>query len=322
MPGGKSLKGVDQDHQYSQAILVTGVHRSGTTWVGKMLAANRQVAFISEPLNLLHRPGVLRVPVEHWYPYICEDNEAEFLPALKETLNFHYHPWAELKSLRSTRDGLRMCRDWSIFLKGKILHQRPLLKDPFAIFSLGWFFEKLGCRVVIVVRHPAAFTSSLIRLGWAFDFRHLLAQPLLMRDWLEPYRKDMEAVNEAPDDILLQGSLLWRIVYQVVSCLQDRYPEFIVIRHEDLSIDPLSRYRELYAELGLDFSSPVEHGILDSSNSENPGEVSRRAIHSVRLDSRANLANWKRRLTGEEIERIRDLTVDVAVKYYADQDWE
>lgn len=48
-------------------ILVTGAHRSGTTWVGKMLAANRRVAYISEPLNVFHRPGVFSAPVSHWY---------------------------------------------------------------------------------------------------------------------------------------------------------------------------------------------------------------------------------------------------------------
>ena len=48
-------------------ILVTGAHRSGTTWVGKMLAASREVAYISEPLNKWHRPGVMAIPVEYWY---------------------------------------------------------------------------------------------------------------------------------------------------------------------------------------------------------------------------------------------------------------
>ena len=38
-------------------ILVTGAHRSGTTWVGKMLAADADTGYISEPLNVLHRPG-------------------------------------------------------------------------------------------------------------------------------------------------------------------------------------------------------------------------------------------------------------------------
>jgi hypothetical protein len=98
-------------------ILVTGAHRTGTTWVGKMLAANPRTAYISEPLNLLHRPGVLRPPVQYWYTYICPENEADYLPAFQDTLRFRYHPLAEIVSLRSLKDVGRMGRDSGIFLQ-------------------------------------------------------------------------------------------------------------------------------------------------------------------------------------------------------------
>ena len=151
-------------------ILVTGAHRSGTTWVGKMLAASGEAAYISEPLNRWHRPGKLRAAAKYWYTYIDEVNEGEFLPAFKETLAFEYHAWAEIKSLRSIKDGLRMLRDWRIFIQGKLFDKRALLKDPFAVFSAPWFAQKLDCQVVITVRHPAAVASSLKRLNWSFDF--------------------------------------------------------------------------------------------------------------------------------------------------------
>lgn len=55
--------------------------------------------------------------------------------------------------------------------------KRALLKDPFAVFSVPWFAKKLNCQIVITVRHPAAFASSLQRLGWNFDFKDLLDHP-------------------------------------------------------------------------------------------------------------------------------------------------
>ena len=201
-------------------ILVAGAHRTGTTWVGKMLVASGEAAYISEPLNVWHRPGVLRVPIEHWYTYICDQNEDGFLAALSETLHFHYHPWAELKSLRSRKDVLRMGRDWGIFWKGWLFRQRPLFKDPFAIFSAPWFADRLGFQVVITVRHPAAFVSSLKRLDWSFEFADLLNQPLLMQDWLEPFRDEMESMSQTPNDVVGQAGLLWRMVYQVVGSLR------------------------------------------------------------------------------------------------------
>ena len=286
-----------------------------------MLAAGPDVAYISEPLNALHRPGVMRAPVMHWYTYICEANEVEYLEALRETLAFRYHSLAELRSLRSRKDLLRMGRDWSLFLRARLGDKRPLLKDPFAVFSAAWFASRLDCSVVITVRHPAAFASSLLRLGWSFNFSDLLAQPHLMETWLEPYRAGMEAQLSAPEDIIGQSCLLWRMIYSVAAQLQVQYPQFLIVRHEDLSQDPLGGFRQLYAALGLDFSPQVQQVIQDSSSAENPGELSRRKVHAVRMDSRAGLGNWKRRLNPAESERVRELTAGVAERYYTPEDW-
>jgi hypothetical protein len=300
-------------------ILVTGAHRTGTTWVGKMLAASPQVAYISEPLNAWHRPGVLRAPVSNWYTYINGDNESEYLPAFHEMLAFRYGLRREIRSLRSRKDFLRMGRDFSIFLRGRLLHQRPLLKDPFAVFSAPWFAERLGCRVVITVRHPAGFASSLKRLDWPFAFRELLQQPLLMQRWLAVDRAEMELAQS--DDIIGQTALLWRIIYRVVARMMKLHPSFIVVRHEDLSQDPVPCYRDLYAALDLDFTPKVEQVILNSSSSENPAELSKKNVHAVNLDSRANLDNWKKRLSLDEIKRIRKITGKTARLYYSDEEW-
>lgn len=287
-----------------------------------MLAADPQVAYISEPLNVWHRPGVMRIPIQSWYTYICLENEGEFYPAFKEILAFRYHLGSEISSLRSMKDTLRMGRDINIFLRGKIFHLRPLLKDPFAVFSAEWFARRLGCQVVCIVRHPAAFVSSLIRLDWPFELHDLLHQPLLMRDWLEPFRGEIENLLEEPRELIAQGSLLWKMIYQVVFRLKEKNSDFNVIRHEDLSTDPIDKYRHLYAVMNLEYSPKVEEAILALSRAGNPEEVSINAAHSVRLDSRANLKNWKRRLSPEEITRIRQISEPVASLYYSDDDWE
>ena len=303
-------------------ILVTGAHRSGTTWVGKMLAAGGDVGYISEPMNVLHRPGVFSAPVKHWYTYICEENQAQFIPAFQDTLQFKYQSWQEAKSLRSVHDMMRMGRDWNSFTHARVRSLRPLLKDPFALFSVPWFIQQWGCQVVITVRHPAAFTSSLKRLGWEFDFRDLIEQPLLMRDHLEPYRDDMKAVMEQPIDIITSSSLLWRMIYQAVAGYQEANGSIIIIRHEDLSAAPLDSYKILYGQLNLDFTPEAEAAILQSSGSHNPEELAAGAVHAIKLDSQANIHNWKHRLTPDEVSQIRHLTADVAALYYSDADWQ
>lgn len=264
----------------------------------------------------------MRVPVRHWYTYICMDNEADYFPALQEMVQFNYHLWEELRSLRSSKDVLRMGRDASTFFRGRIFHQRALLKDPFAVFSAPWFAQRLGCRVVITVRHPAAFVSSLVRLEWPFEISDLLNQALLMRDWLAPFRARMEEMLERPEDIIERSSLLWTMIYHVVDCFKNQFPGFFIVRHEDLSADPIEEYRKIFVALGMGFTLGIQEAILKSSSTQNPKEISRKDIYSVHLDSRANLNNWKNRLDGREIDRIRELTRDVAQRYYDDSDWE
>lgn len=304
----------NQNDPRSAPILVTGGHRTGTTWVGKMLAANGQVAYISEPLNVLHRPGVLRAKMDLWYQYICDENESAYLTAFEELLDYRYHQWDEIRSIRSLKDFLRMGRDFAIFYNGLMRGQRVLLKDPFAIFSIPWFAKRFNFKVVVTVRHPAAFASSLKRLGWNFDFKDLLDQPLLMRDHLEPYREQMQSIKQ--DDVIGQASLLWTLIYRAADSFRNLIPDLLIVRHEDLSRDPIPGFRSLYESLSLDFTPRVEEKIVSSSSSENPAELLRKKVHSVKLDSRANVDNWRKRLTEEEAHRVREMTQDVLSLYY------
>src|SRR5947209_3701161 len=84
-------------------ILVTGSHRSGTTWVGKMLAATPSVGYIHEPFNLTHRPGICTAKFPYWFTYINEENESLYLEPLKNTLEFRFDIGAELPAIQSFR---------------------------------------------------------------------------------------------------------------------------------------------------------------------------------------------------------------------------
>jgi hypothetical protein len=263
----------------------------------------------------------MRAPVHHWYTYICAENEDVYYPALIETLKFRYHLGKEIKSLHSLKDALRMGRDFSSFAKGRFSHQRPLIKDPFAVFSANWFVHRLDCQVICVVRHPAAFVSSLVRLDWPFELRDLFEQPLLMRDWLDPFRYEIEKLLVEPPDMVAQASLLWKMIYQAVYQLREKIPDFRVVQHEDLSADPIEGYRRLYSTLGLNFTPEVADVVVALSHSGNPEQLSKNSVHSVRLDSRANIKQWKRRLDPEEIAHIRQISEPVASIFYAEQDW-
>jgi hypothetical protein len=280
-------------------VLVTGSHRSGTTWVGTILAAHEEAEFIHEPLNPTDGHPLMRKAVRHNYSYICPRNERPFLEGFRGVL----------------KAGCQAEECW----KAHVRHSWSVIKDPFALFSVPWFALRFNCRSVITVRQPVSLISSLKRLQWHFDHRHLLEQPLLMRDWLGPYRAEMKAVIGGPaDDVIAQGCLLWRMIYGVVARMKDVVPPTVIVRHEDLSLDPWAGFYDLHDKLGVSTGAPTDKAIEFFSNSLNPKEASVEPPHTVALDSRANLDNWKHRLSEAEVDRIRRLTADVASLYYTE----
>jgi hypothetical protein len=62
--------------------------------------------------------------------------------------------------------------------------------------------------------------------------------------------------------------------------------------------------------------------VATSSSNRNPAGLSAADAYSTVVDSAANLDTWKRRLTDEELARIRHATAGVAEHYYADAEWE
>src|SRR5690606_28886998 len=108
--------------------------------------------------------------------------------------------------------------------------------------------------------------------GWHFDFENLLNQPLLMKDYLEQDRDAMQSIDK--NDIVTQGALLWKLIYRFVQQNEKLISNLNIVRHEDLSIDPVAGFQGLYQKLGLDFTEEVKANILNSSSSENPNKLS------------------------------------------------
>lgn len=123
-------------------------------------------------------------------------------------------------------------------------------------------------------------------------------------------------------DVVGQAGVLWAAIYGTLQRLKAVVPAIQVVRHEDLAADPLTGFRRLFDCLGLEYTRSAQRAILDSSRPDNPSELSKRRVHSVKMDSRASLKNWKRRLSGDEVTRLHQLTDGVWQTYYPPESWE
>jgi hypothetical protein len=301
-------------------ILVTGSHRSGSTWVGRMLAAGESVGYIREPFSILHRRGILDAPIRLWFPYVCAENEDPYLAAVRDMLAFRYRTAASVRGVRSGMDAAKVANDVFQWERYRTQRARPLLKDPIALFSSEWLAERFHMRVLVLIRHPAGFASSLQRYRWTHPFDHFLRQPLLMRDRLEPFRQQIEEFARTEHDCLDQAILLWNVIHHTIRDYRERHPDWLFRRYEDIGARPLPEFDRLYGELGLDFSPAAQRAISEHSKTTNPQEA--RDARVLKRDSRAAVRTWTTRLSPEEIDRVRRGTQGIAGAFYSDADWE
>lgn len=306
-----------------RGILVTGAHRSGSTWVGRMLAHSNEVQYIHEPFNLKCRKGICQAKFNHWYSYVDDDveNNTDIYAALSDTLNFRYAFGAELGEVKTTRDIGRAVRDSLKMSRGRFFQLRPLMKDPLALFSSEWLSHKFNMDVVILIRHPAAFVSSLKVKGWSFPFSHFLNQPILIERYLYPFKDEIYEYSVREKDLISQAILLWKITHYVILRYRERYPDWLYLRHEDLSRNPLDDFSDLYCQLDLKLTTKIKDRIQASSGKSNPKETSHN-IHNVNRDSAANIWNWKTRLSRDEIQKIYEGVGDIGKSFYGDIDWD
>jgi len=303
-----------------QPILVTGSHRSGTGWVGNVLAASPQpVGYVWEPFSILHRPGTCAARFPHWFPYICAENEHGVRRPVADTLEWRYAYRAELRAMRSAKDAARMARDAVRFARHRRAHAVPLLKDPIAVFSAEWLADTFRVRPVLLVRHPAAFAASIKRLRLRHPFGDFLAQPLMMRDWLSPYAAELERFAAEEQDLVDQAILLWNVIHEALAGYRTRRPEWPLLRLEDLSRRPIEEFHALFDRIGLPRDARVDALVRETSDAANPAEAS--TADSIRRDSAAHIWNWKRTLDAAEVERVREGTAALAATFYGADDW-
>jgi hypothetical protein len=312
-------------------ILVTGLPRSGTSWVGKMLEASGEVVYVNEPLNPRHppgrSPGVLNAHVTHRFQYIAAENEETWLPAFRDTVALRYRLAAELRQNRRPYDLARAAKYATAFTLGRAGRRRALLDDPYALFSAAWFARRLGATTVILVRDPVSFVGSWANLGWTVYFHELLEQPLLVRDLLGDHVEELKRLVGSQDR-LEKNATLWRVTYAVIDRLQQAVPELHVRRYEDLTRDPETAFAELYRTCGLTWSEETRATVASATTAtgtparsfawSRTGGLSRTAFRP--MDSRSALASFRERLTPAEIDRVRAITGDVAARWYPPAD--
>lgn len=303
-------------------ILITGSHRSGSTWAGKMVAASRRVGYLWEPLNPSHDPGLLQTPIDRLNFYISDHNSAQYEIPIRNVLEFRYDPLTRMRAPGGPRNIAAAMVHAVRYLDYRLGRRRPLLKDPHMLYSARWLADRFDAQVVVLIRHPAAFVHSLVKANWRYPFDDFLSQPELMADHLAPFRQEMERMVREGGDIVDEGILLWRLAHHTIANYRVSRPDWLFVRHEDLSRDPVRNFEGVFRYLKLDYDRKSRDFIAKCTGPGNPVErPGEQWPPFARLDSRRNVDRWAERLSARDVERVCKGTEDLWPMFYQDSDW-
>lgn len=310
-------------------ILIIGAHRSGTTFTGKMIGYSDEVVYIRDPFSQYPRPGIFQLRLPNYYTYINSKNENQYYQLVRNITELNFNLLNEFKYIRSPGDLYRILREVKRFYAARINGKRPLLKAATSIFAAEWLHERFNYSVVGLIRHPAAFISSLKRMRAGHPFIHFVNQPLLMKEELEDFSEMISKFSEiqlkagtiSVPDLIDQGILLWNIVYSKMHKLQQKHPEWLFLKHEDISKNPLEYFEKIFDYLGLKFTKEISSKIIEHTTDSNSAEATEGKWLSLKRNSAQNVYIWKSRLSEKEIEKIKIGTEKISKLYYTPDEW-
>lgn len=295
-------------------ILVTGSHRSATTFVGRMLTLERNLGYIHEPFNIewgirgIDREFLyLDDSISQRYQRTLDDfflGKSKFKPGTTVYPKLHYKYWAKRFWGSGSYIEYRKC-----FLS----NNRMLVKDPIACFSSEFLVKKYRMKCVCMMRHPAAFVASLVSLGWDPDISVVFCQDELVEEFGFEELRSM-----ANGTTIERAACFWLMIYRALVVYVSRNEDMFFVRHEDLSVQPIDQFRLLYSRLGLAWSAEIEEQVIASTSDTSKA---RHSAHDVSRDSVRNLKKWRACLSSADLIVIRRITESVSDKFYSDDEW-
>jgi hypothetical protein len=167
-----------------------------------------------------------------------------------------------------------------------------VVKSVHAALAVEWIAETFAPSVVIVVRHPANVLASWLELELPDRGRNLHLEPRARERYARPWGLPDPQPGPLAATVWQLGLLL-----SALEQAADRHPEWTVVSHDHLCVDPEAAFEALTARLGL----PWTEGTADFLRQGNrPGRGFETAREASNLPE-----SWRRRLGPGEIEELK-----------------
>lgn len=295
------------------ALLLAGVPRSGTTWIGRALGHTDGTAYVNEPDGfrdpLAFRVMVERgenpvlVPGEHapdverlWAGALAGGRPAGTARDRAARLLYDRSP---LEARRAARAAGRASGRLALAARLAVPRvadpaPRVVVKTVMSALSLEWITERFDPRVLVIERNPFNVLASWSELGYVRNPRETTA--------ITAYARRRWAIDPpgAEASHLEVQAFVFATLTAALREAAGRHPEWARARHEELCVDTLARFRALADEVGLVWGEDAERFLTDSDRGEGtPYRTQRRTEEQP--------DRWRDRLDADQVARIRDV---------------
>ena len=258
-------------------IVIMSLPRSGSSWVGRMLAQAQRVLYLREPIN---QTVLANTNLSTLFEVACAETEITIRPISDDV--FAAYPAFDRSIVKHPKRWT-----WSRRRSGQLIVKEV---NPFAY---PWLQERYACKTIYLVRHPGAVASSYYRLGWTDrELDHLPTAKAVMR------------ADHKANFWSYQGALQ-AIASKMMHDALDRQPDdnYCIVTYEALCADPMKAFRDLFTVADLDWSQDIERCIHQHATATN---ARRENTYGVQRDSAAMIDIWRGKRSTAECEALRE----------------
>lgn len=304
-----------------RSVLLLGLPRSGSTWIGHALGAVEGVTYVHEPDNdVLHRHALAAKGDLGLMPMLDRDDDepgyarlftaalrgprptrlGDRRRALAERI-VERAPTGSVHRLLSTPGGgwtprLRVARAVTELPRpARVASGTRVVKSVHAMFAVDFLVERVRPdRTAVLLRHPANVVGSMRDLGW--QGRSMW--------WGSPRLWERHGPPEGSPRPHVPSSVAERRAWQVAMSADAllaaaEHHDLPVVDHEDLLDDPVARLGGLADRLGLPWDEDAAAWVRGQ---DQPGEGYE--VQRVAADERDR---WRDRLPPEDAEVLAEV---------------
>jgi hypothetical protein len=281
---------LDLDRRAENAVLIAGTGRSGTTWLGDIIASQLPARTMFEPFH----PGLV--------------------PAYR---SFHYHQYARPADANAALAGYcervlsgRIRNRWIDRQVERLLPRYRVIKEIRANLFLKWFSERFPATpILFIMRHPCAVVHSYLQLGWPIerDIASFLAQDTLVADFLSAKLDLIRGARSIEEQV----AVAW-CVTNLVPLSQFQGPELNLFFYERLCTQLEAEAPRLFQAIGRDYSQSV------FKSAATPSTTARRSSAVITGGNRID--GWQKGLSAAQVRRIMGIVSAFGLDQYYDED--